>query len=211
MKIIDNKKDYYDYLMGVYGIDEKIVYDRRGSTTYDMLIKALPLGSEKQINERVEEIVLKVGDTVYIFKKNKSTDYKWDLPKEITTGWWKNKTTNENPKKMDVNELMKMNRNWKSHFDKTIVMYLQIPDVNSKAYLCPDGTTEYRNSLKYFIDNPILDGFSMIPKFISPDTIWNNLYDYIAHQYDKTIIDSRTDIQKLESAGFDKKTSFRNM
>ena len=31
MKIIDNKKDYYDYLSGVYGIDNLIVYDRRGS------------------------------------------------------------------------------------------------------------------------------------------------------------------------------------
>ena len=31
MKIIDNKKDYYDYLSGVYGIDELIVFDRRGS------------------------------------------------------------------------------------------------------------------------------------------------------------------------------------
>lgn len=23
MKIIDNKKDYYDYLAGIYGVDEK--------------------------------------------------------------------------------------------------------------------------------------------------------------------------------------------
>lgn len=31
MKIIDNKKDYYDYLSGIYGIDEIVVFDRRGS------------------------------------------------------------------------------------------------------------------------------------------------------------------------------------
>jgi len=29
MKIISKHKDYYDYLTGVYGIDEKMVYDRR--------------------------------------------------------------------------------------------------------------------------------------------------------------------------------------
>lgn len=34
MKIIDNKKDYYDYLSGVYGTDELAVYDRRGSVTW---------------------------------------------------------------------------------------------------------------------------------------------------------------------------------
>ena len=34
MKIIDNKKDYYDYLASIYGIDELVVYDRRGSVTF---------------------------------------------------------------------------------------------------------------------------------------------------------------------------------
>lgn len=31
MKILTprNNKDYYDYLTGIYGIDDKIVYDRR--------------------------------------------------------------------------------------------------------------------------------------------------------------------------------------
>ena len=30
MKIISGgKKDYYDYLSGIYGIDEDVVYDRR--------------------------------------------------------------------------------------------------------------------------------------------------------------------------------------
>ena len=33
MKIIDNKKDYYDYLASIYGIDDLVVYDRRGSVT----------------------------------------------------------------------------------------------------------------------------------------------------------------------------------
>jgi hypothetical protein len=31
MRIIDKNKDYYDYLQGIYGIDELVVYDRRGS------------------------------------------------------------------------------------------------------------------------------------------------------------------------------------
>ena len=34
MKIIDSKKDYYDYLSGIYGMDELAVYDRRGSMTW---------------------------------------------------------------------------------------------------------------------------------------------------------------------------------
>lgn len=31
MKIIGGKKDYYDYLVGYYGYDENIVYDRRNA------------------------------------------------------------------------------------------------------------------------------------------------------------------------------------
>lgn len=31
MKIISNYKDYYDYLVGIYGVDQKVVYDRRFS------------------------------------------------------------------------------------------------------------------------------------------------------------------------------------
>ena len=33
MKNIDNKKDYYDYLASIYGIDNLVVYDRRGSVS----------------------------------------------------------------------------------------------------------------------------------------------------------------------------------
>lgn len=37
------------------------------------------------------------------------------------------------------------------------------------------------------------------------------LYEYLSSLRDKPFIDTRSDVQKLESAGFDKKTSFRNV
>ena len=36
MKIIDRNKDYYDYLQGIYGMDELVVYDRRDSFPIDV-------------------------------------------------------------------------------------------------------------------------------------------------------------------------------
>jgi hypothetical protein len=36
MKILDKRKDYYDYLQGIYGIDELVVYDRRDSFPIDV-------------------------------------------------------------------------------------------------------------------------------------------------------------------------------
>ena len=36
MKILSprNNKDYYDYLTGIYGMDEKAVFDRRKKTSF---------------------------------------------------------------------------------------------------------------------------------------------------------------------------------
>lgn len=60
------------------------------------------------------------------------------------------------------------------------------------------------------VENPILSG-TFIPKLVSPTDIWQNLYEYLSSLRDKPFIDTRSDVQKLESAGFDKKTSFRNV
>lgn len=35
MRIITKIKDYYDYLQGVYGIDDKVIYDRRDAIYID--------------------------------------------------------------------------------------------------------------------------------------------------------------------------------
>ena len=52
MKIIDNKKDYYDYLASIYGIDELVVYDRRGSVTLNS-DKVLLHGMEYYFSNRI--------------------------------------------------------------------------------------------------------------------------------------------------------------
>lgn len=58
------------------------------------------------------------------------------------------------------------------------------------------------------IVNPILSG-TYITKLIPPEEIWKAIYELLSSQKEKPIIDTRSDIQKLESAGFDKKISFR--
>ena len=58
--------------------------------------------------------------------------------------------------------------------------------------------------------NPIMEG-TWIPSVIPAEEIWNNVTDYLLAIKEKPIIDNRTDIEHIESAGFDKKTSFRNM
>lgn len=57
-------------------------------------------------------------------------------------------------------------------------------------------------------ENPIL---STIPLLVVPaEKIFDEIQSYLLSLHDKEIPDKRTDIEKLEAAGFDKKTSFRN-
>ena len=58
--------------------------------------------------------------------------------------------------------------------------------------------------------NPIM-AQTYIPKVIPPEEVWKAVYGYLSSQKEKPIVDMRNDIQKLESAGFDRKTSFRNV
>ena len=67
---------------------------------------------------------------------------------------------------------------------------------------------ELRSSRR--VENPILAD-TFIPKMIPPTDIWQALYAHLSSLRDKPFTDTRSDVQKLESAGFDKKTSFRNV
>ena len=58
-------------------------------------------------------------------------------------------------------------------------------------------------------ENPILRD-TYITKVIPPETVWKYVYEYLSSLRDKPIVDTRTDLEHLESHGFDKKKSFRH-
>ena len=60
------------------------------------------------------------------------------------------------------------------------------------------------------IYNPILRG-TPIASLIPPQDIYLDLSAYISSLNDIEVVDTRSDAQKAESAGFDRKTSFRNI
>ena len=72
------------------------------------------------------------------------------------------------------------------------------------------GTLDIRVDEKDSGSNPILRG-TPIPAIISPQDLYNDLSSYISSLNDKEFVDNRTDIQKAESAGFNRNTSFRNV
>jgi len=57
---------------------------------------------------------------------------------------------------------------------------------------------------------PILRN-TVIPGYVSAKDVFLNIYSYLSSKKDIKIDDNRSDIMKLESAGFDKIESFRNI
>lgn len=217
MKLISKgKKDYYDYLTGTYGIDEDIVYDRSESHVFrngtywdpewfdtskridDIHLRPVKKYRQKKgafgrgeivtvMEGRVSELILEVGYNRYRFEINRYLD------------------DNENVK-IDV-RLLETAITKKKFIDDVPVIITGIGNVSTYRQLA----NMELNHLRYNIyENPIMM-YTWIPKFIPADEMYNLIYNYLISIKDKKIEDNRTDVQKLESKGFDKKTSFRNM
>lgn len=213
MKILTsrNNKDYYDYLTGIYGIDDKVVYDRRKYTILSnsdseffnqtILEKDAP---KKEIKTRkwigrhwkwVTEYqatelycMLEVELKWYFFKVDRFLDETANLCLD-----WKIITTREIGK------------------DKRVGV---APMTFFKAFETYSWWTDAQLDLKVdkadAIPNPIIQG-TPITSLIPAQEIYDSLYAYISSLNDVELIDNRTDIEKSESAGFDRRISFRNV
>lgn len=231
MKIIDNKKDYYDYLAGIYGIDEKVVFDRRGSMAsndYHYWAGILPTYDESGVrNFGTDEewmkspteshmYLLEVGFTHYLFRTTESPDL---IPQ---------KGSDHFRRIYKVSLEMIDKKTSSTHYDnESVISIVEYDDsywqrrlsrgyITIKEYMTRTLSIEINHDLleKSFrthviMRNPILKD-SLIPSVIPAEEIWQNLYDYLSAKNEPEVKDNRSDIQKLEGHGMDKKTSFRH-
>lgn len=213
MKILTsrNNKDYYDYLAGIYGIDDKVVYDRRKFTILsnsdslffnhtifekDAPKKEIPsrkwLGRHwKWVREyRATELhcMLEAGLKWYFFQVERYLDETANVCLD-----WKIITTKE------------------TTTDKRVGM---APMTFFKAFETYSWWSGAKLDLKVdtsdAIPNPIIQG-TPITSLIPAQEIYGLLYAYLSSLNEVELIDNRTDIEKAESAGFDRRTSFRNI
>lgn len=262
MRIIDNKKDYYDYLAGVFGMDEYITYDRRNSTrlvnkTATILSERYPFGyasvfctwkngkdpksdsiyvpehwDDGQINksslyrryghegyrtiksEQFQDAYhvtcdffgLVIGAWAYMFLiyrvLQNQTDKEVKLVPKLMRKFKFDRSKTKSKAPILIGELThnRLDIPWKISRTLDDEFYEYVAKV---GYIKPDAKGNYK-------ENPILDG-TWIPSLIPAEEVWNNISDYLLSIKEPVIIDNRTDIQHLESHGFDKKTSFRNV
>ena len=238
MKIITRGKikDFYDYLMGVLGQDELVVYDRRECFPIDPTKKwdncydskhCYPCSCSDYQNSNIEKWFSKnrvYGDkkreTIHRWSTKKVLEYKEQ--KEATEGLsWRKKDSVRNSWQ-DIIDDEDENR---IHLNYGLIEKKDISKDEKISYapicLCPISHHKYwyagsndrfevsERDREQAIHNPILYS-TYIPKFIDAYEMWNNLYEYISSLRDKEFTDTRTNDQHIESHGFDKKISFRH-
>ena len=212
MKIINGgKKDYYDYLSGIYGIDEDIVYDRRNGYVF----REFNAGEQYFIKKKTWQdkpkqevrgmhyegdkyvfgtyyrgldfmIVIEVGFTQYLFKIERYLNENDKVEMNIRLVWKKESSEKKSAAPVSV-----------------------IPVEYYQFYRDKEPRIQkYRMDQE--IQNPIFEN-TWVPSFIPADEMYNNVYDYLIKMREPNIVDNRNDVQKLESKGFDKKSSFRNI
>ena len=232
MKIIGKRgqKDYYDYLQNTYGIDELVVYDRRNSTKIDTT-KTYMMGyncerwfSPKPTwdDEKMHQCrYYSSNSAIAKGRVDKEADAKKSSPSNIIL---QGKVYHfclevgyhhyfiEVERYLDDNDKDKLTLNYKLLMEEVVERGKRLSE--EPMCLCSVrmytygryGVSSYDR--RDIVVNPILcDTF--IPKLISADIIWKNLYEYISSLRDKEFVDTRTNEQHIESNGFDKKISFR--
>lgn len=225
MKILSKYKDYYDYLSGIYGEDPLVVLDRTNYTTPTIYSS---IGN----NINSEFITLYIGGYVvqgfhYGGKIYYGTDLlqfgtRVDTDEAISK--WKRNWYLEHLKDTigtvpdDTGSILRLKDEFRSNrgYYKSISMIPLKDSYNINEKLnCPiivvvGDFTNIKESDANVYKNCNLKDLNL-NSLISPELCYRWISDWISLQKTKaeTVIDNRSDKLKIESKGFDNKTSFR--
>lgn len=201
MKIISKHKDYYDYLQGIYGIDEKLVLDRASFT---------PMTNVQYRFNNLDKVEIILCDFIIegIFY-----DDEFLYGKELESFDLHSKR--KNIYRYD-NKFYYIDDNSKRDL-KILKEPFKIDSINSPntKLECPilinkhpyNDDNDDVNDNKY-LKFPILKEYNLY-KVFSPEQIFLMLSEWLGRE--KIIINNQTDKDKILASGFDLKTSFRKM
>lgn len=201
MKILSKYKDYYDYLAGSrFGIDNKVVLDRRKGFVHKKHdFHIFPCDARHPYRISTDNyIILKIAICGLLYE---------GLVGEKRQFFWgsKIKKVGEHRKKWGKGTSFSIPLNKRKY--QTIDIESTKTDINEKEN-CPivfvsGNTNQHRQ--KY----PCLKELGIASIYPS-EKIYMDIYNWLSKRNEHHYKDNRTDIQKLEAAGFNKKTSFRH-
>ena len=195
MKIISKYKDYYDYLVSKYGIDNKIILDRRDGFVLKN-IRPIEKGSYRVYNLHIcgvqYDVVVSSKKEWFVTEEEKrALELRIRKAKGIKNQYWGWGRDNDT----------------KFYVEHDLVEILPTPSEKNDRYNCPVILGARTGSGDEY---PRLKDFKMT-RILPPDEIYQKINAWLSERNEKKIVDNRTDIEKVQSAGFDKITSFRNM
>lgn len=221
MKIISKFKDYYDYKVAEYGIDENLVYDRR-------LPAGVSIGTPQRswitldntADDEALHSVLYVGnELVHLFTTPSKVYTHWDfadpedLHYRIYDLWHGNLSVLMNDgKKIRLVSYLSSSRDTlikqleASREDNVFNLKDNPPFLELNQPLVLIFNRDYRseNRATHYLN------LQELGVYLDPDFVWQNIAQYLS--YLKTQAEQSPELPndlKIESKGFDKKHSFR--
>lgn len=195
MKIIDKRgnKDYYDYLAGIYGIDEKLILDRRNKDDFYLSqgIFRLYIGGYMVEGLHIDNKFY-YGEDLLQFEIKDTRARRW-LSKHYVR---------------DYDKSIEISYNTYG-INHSAWVYLEevkdIENINNKEN-CPILYKEYQNKNKF----PTLKSFNL-SSFIAAEEIYKWLESWLSARITvkENISIELTNAEKILNKGFDKKRSFR--
>ena len=213
MIIVSKVKDYYDYLSGVYGIDEKLVFDRRYEN-YLLPTEPIPF-SGKRIIEPTKYTFAICGELFEVFFFNGKCYHTlpelFELGKEIAkyenvpevfpaVSGWKSGINFDTPPRYKWSSVHPLTfKEWSTaNYGKT-----KVNQINRWPILVYPEKSVYWHKEVYLKDF----GFA---SWYPPDEIYQNITAFLGWLVDNPPEpDNQTNKGKIESHGFDLKRSFR--
>lgn len=196
MKILSKRKDYYDYLVGKYGIDEMIVYDRRDCTVLAHDEYNIAFSKKKMYNDKPKREVMS-------YRNGKRVSEMVGLRTEVFI------TYGKKTRKFLVERYLDALGNVRISHKEAPLDSLDFIGCGKDREMRESPIFIWTKWTNNYIDNPILDG-TWLTGYISPEEIYTEVYNYLLMKNAKKIEDNRSDVEKMESKGFDKVSSFRN-
>ena len=195
MLIISKKKDYYDYLQGIYGVDDKLVLDRRTASNF----------SKSCIYNKITLYI--GGFLIEGLYSNGKCYYGKDLEsfnKDVKYWDYQHGRTKEN------SYCIIINNNESFFYKKPELDKNKINEKFGKAILIESWGGDIKGENKYYYSYPKLLDLN-IQSLFTPQEMWIMLSSWLSSQIKDPIPNPpQTNKEKILAHGFDLKHSFRN-
>jgi hypothetical protein len=195
MYIIDKNKDYYDHFSYIYGIDKAIVFDRRNSVVVDDDKLVTLSVYHRAYRDDKNYLLLEAGSIQYLFGLH---EFELDNYNDV----------------LDYSiRLVKIFRDHKHYFDSPLSLRrVSLPYIWLRSKLEDKEDIDFSElhaDNDRVVNLPILKDCKLT-SLIDAEEIWRELQNYLSSMNNESKVDNMSDIEKVESHGFDKKTSFRS-